>query len=94
MLDTYQYSGYNQIRMHPKDEDKTSFRGSLANLCYTVMPFGLKNVGATYQCLMDWILKEMIGRNVKAYVDDMVVKSLVVVGYVEDLKEFFQTLDR
>jgi len=39
------------------------------------MPFGLKNAGATYQRLMDRVLAPMIGRNVKAYVDDMVVTS-------------------
>ena len=43
--------------------------------CYKVMPFGLKNVGATYQCLMNRIHAPMLGRNVQAYVDDMVVTS-------------------
>ena len=46
-----------------------------ANYCYKVMPFGLKNVGATYQRLMDRILVPMLGRNVQVYVDDMVVTS-------------------
>lgn len=40
------YSGYNQIRMAPKDEEATAFRTRI--LCYKVMPFGLKNTGATY----------------------------------------------
>ena len=44
---------------------------------YTVMPFGLKNAGATYQRMMDKVLVPMIGRNVQAYVDDMVVTSQV-----------------
>jgi len=50
------YSRYNQIRMHPEDEDKTAFMGVKANFCYRVMPFGLKNAGATYQGMMDRIL--------------------------------------
>ncbi|XP_020229044.1 uncharacterized protein LOC109810075 [Cajanus cajan] len=50
------YSGYNQIRMHPADEDKTAFIADQANFCYRVMPFGLKNAGATYQRLMDKVL--------------------------------------
>ena len=42
------YSGYNQIKMHAPDEEKTTFITEDANFCYRVMPFGLKNAGATY----------------------------------------------
>nr|KYP53965.1 Transposon Ty3-I Gag-Pol polyprotein [Cajanus cajan] len=42
------YSGYNQIMMYPPDEVHTSFITDHANFCYRVMPFGLKNAGATY----------------------------------------------
>jgi len=45
------FSGYNQIKMHPKDECKTAFKTKLSCYCYTVMPFGLKNAGATYQSI-------------------------------------------
>jgi len=58
------------------------------------MPFGLKNAGATYQWMMDRILGDMIGRNVESYVDDMVVKSVRASSHVQDLREFFQTLDK
>jgi len=88
------YSDYNQIRMHPKGEEKIAFMGGLKNYCYTVMSFGLKNVGATYQRLMDRILSGTIGRNVEAYVDDMVVKSRREESHVEDLKELFNALDK
>ena len=43
------FSGHNQIKMHPEDEKHTSFRTPLGVYCYIVMPFRLKNVGATYQ---------------------------------------------
>ena len=43
------FSGYNQIGMAPKDAEKTTFRTPMGNFYYTVMPFGLKNAGATYQ---------------------------------------------
>lgn len=42
------FSGYNQIRMAPRDIEKTTFRMLIGNFYYMVMPFGLKNVGATY----------------------------------------------
>ena len=57
-LDTY--SGYNQIRMHPPDEEKMTFIIEDANFCYKVMPFDLKNAGATYQRLMDRVFKQQI----------------------------------
>ena len=44
------------------------------NFYYEVMSFGLKNVEATYQRLMDYIFKDMLGRCVEVYVDDFVVK--------------------
>jgi len=55
------FSGYNQIRMHPRDESKTAFMTELSSCCYKVMRFGLKNVDATYRRLMDRILTPMIG---------------------------------
>jgi len=67
------FSGYNQIKMYPRDECKTTFMTETSCYYYTVMPFGLKNARATYQRLMDRLLAPMFGRNVHAYVDDMVV---------------------
>ena len=43
------FSGYNQIKMALKDAEKTAFRTPMGNFYYTMMPFGLKNAGATYQ---------------------------------------------
>jgi hypothetical protein len=47
------FSRYNQIRMDENDQEKTSFITSRGLFCYKVMPFGLKNAGATYQKLMN-----------------------------------------
>ena len=69
------YSGYHQIKMKEEDQEKTSFITPFWAFCYTSMPFGLKNAGATYQRCIQNSLKEKIGRNVHAYVDDIVVKS-------------------
>jgi len=56
------------------------------------MPFGLKNTGATYQRLMDRVLAPMLGRNVHAYVDDMVVTSQRKKQHVADLEELFTVI--
>ena len=58
------FSGYNQIKVHPMDEEKTAFMTERSCYCYKVMPFGLNNAGATYQRLMDKVLAPMLGRNV------------------------------
>ena len=86
------FSGYNQIKMHPMDEEKTAFMTERSCYCYKVMPFGLKNAGATYQRLMDRVLAPMLGRNVQAYVDDMVVTSQEKSKHVADLEELFTTI--
>ena len=52
------FSGYNQIKMYPGDEKYTSFRTPLGVYCYDVMPFGLKNAGATYQRAMSILFRD------------------------------------
>ena len=70
------FFGYNQIKLDKADQEKTSFVTNQGLFCYNVMPFGLKNVGATYQRLMNKMLAHQIGRNMQVYMDDMLVKSL------------------
>ena len=86
------FSGYNQIRMDEVDQEKTSFVTSQGLFYYEVMPFGLKNVGTTYQMLMNKIFAQQIGRNVQVYVDDMLVKSQRKEDHLDNLKETFDTL--
>ena len=86
------FLGYNQIRMYEDDQEKTSFVTSQGLFCYRVMPFGLKNAGATYQRLMNRMFVPQIGRNVQVYVDDMLVKSRREEDHLEDLRETFDTL--
>ena len=60
--------------------------------CYKVMPFGLKNAGATYQRLVNKMFSKQIGGNMEVYVDDMLVKSKEELIHLDDLKETFATL--
>ncbi|XP_077226309.1 uncharacterized protein LOC143859514 [Tasmannia lanceolata] len=80
------------IRMYESDIPKTSFVTDQGTYCYRVMPFGLKNVGATYQRLVNKLFRNQIGRNMEVYVDDMLVKSLSSQDHVSDLEETFQVL--
>ena len=57
-----------------------------------MMPFGLKNAGATYKRLMNKMFTYQIGRNVQVYVDDMLVKSLHENNHLDDLQQTFDTL--
>ncbi|XP_071699358.1 uncharacterized protein [Rutidosis leptorrhynchoides] len=86
------YKGYQQIQMAEEDEEKTSFFTSKGIYCYKKMPFGLKNAGATYQRLVDKVFRKQIGRNVEAYVDDMVIKSPEESTLLRDIQETFDTL--
>nr|XP_023903529.1 uncharacterized protein LOC112015361 [Quercus suber] len=86
------FSGYNQIRMDKADQEKTSFVTSQGLFCYEVMPFGLKNAGATYQRLVNHMFRPQIGRNMEVYIDDMLVKTQDEGRHLDDLHEAFETL--
>lgn len=83
------FSGYNQIKMHEFDKEKTSFMIDRGLYYYQVMPFGLMNVRVAYQRLFNELLKGQIGRNVEVYVDDMLVKTLRIEQHLLDLSETF-----
>ncbi|XP_059454999.1 uncharacterized protein LOC132185214 [Corylus avellana] len=86
------FLGYNQIFMHPSDQEKTAFITDRGLYCYKVMPFGLKNAGATYQRLVNKMFQEQIGKKMEVFVDDMLVKSKLRVDHVTDLQEAFRIL--
>ncbi|GJU50826.1 reverse transcriptase domain-containing protein [Tanacetum coccineum] len=72
------------------DEDKTAFFAGEGVFCYRKMPFGLKNTRATYQRLVDKVFHDQIMRNLKAYVNDMVIKSTSEEEMLADIKETFK----
>ena len=78
--------------MDETDQEKTSFVTSQGLFYYKVMPFGLKNAGATYQRLVYHMFLPQIGQNVEIYVDDMLVKSQDKGRHLDDLQETFDTL--
>ncbi|XP_072076612.1 uncharacterized protein [Arachis hypogaea] len=88
------YSRYNQIPIHRPDEDKTAFIMPGGIYCYKVMPFALKNAGATYQRLMNKIFSELKGKTVEVYVDDILAKTTRPDDLLGDLggvlRQYFQ----
>lgn len=75
-----------------EDEEKTIFITPHRLYYYKVMPFGLKNVGATYQRLITKFFKPLIGNIIEGYIDDIVVKSKTQSEHVHHLQEVFQLL--
>lgn len=69
------YTGYNQIKLNPAREEHTSFITLWGLQYYTIMPFRLKSVGATFQWLVSILFKELLRKTMEAYVDDLLVKS-------------------
>jgi hypothetical protein len=88
------YSGYNQIKLKKEDEEKTAFITPYDIFCYQVMPFGLKNAGATYQRMMQNFLGSQIGQNIKVYIDDVVITTRREESLINVLKETFDNLDK
>ena len=86
------FSGYNQISMDPDDQEKTLFVTAQGTYCYRVMPFGLKNAGATYQRLVNRMFQKQIGTTMELYIDDMLVKSTIAELHIAHLFEAFQIL--
>ena len=86
------FSGYNQISIDPSDQEKNLFVTSQGTYCYRVMPFGLKNAGATYRRLVNRMFQKQIGTFMEVYIDDMLVKSIKAELHITHLAEAFQVL--
>ena len=86
------FLGYDQIKMVLEDIEKTSFITPWGMYYYKVMPFGLKNAGATYQHAATTLLHDLIHKEVEVYVDDMIVKSKDREGHIPALQKFFKRI--
>ena len=86
-LDAFQ--GYHQIPLALEDQEKTAFVTPTRNYYHKVMPFGLKNASSTYQRMMTRMFESQLGKNIEIYVDDMVIKSKMVLEHLGDLGSTF-----
>ena len=88
------FAGYNQIMMALVDKIKTAFITEWGVYCYKVMPFGLKNAGATYQRMAMTLFHDMMHKEIEVYVDDMMVKSATRVDHFEALDRFLARVEK
>jgi hypothetical protein len=86
------FSGYHQIRVRKEDEEKTSFITPFGTFCFVRMLEGMKNAGWTFSRMIAIVLYPQIRRNILAYVDDIVVKSVQRRDHISDLAETFANL--
>jgi hypothetical protein len=86
------FSGYHQIRVRKEDKEKTSFITPFGTFCFVRMPEGLKNAGCTFSRMIAIVFHPQIRRNILAYVDDIVVKSVQRRDHISDLAETFANL--
>ena len=84
------FTGHHQILMVEEDREKTNFITSWGTFCYRIMPFSLKNIGVTYQQTMTILFHDMIHKEMKVYVDDIIIKSKKVKDHLIDLKKVFE----
>ena len=88
------FSIYHHIPMHPPNSKKTAFITPHGLYCYNVMPFGLKNVEATYQRLVTKIFRPLLGETMEVYIDDMLVKFKKSLDHTKHLQEAFELLHK
>ena len=88
------FSGYNHIMMASDDRENIVFITEWGTYCYKVMPFGLKNAGATYQRVTTTLFHDMLHKDVKVYVDDLIVKSHDRADHLVALERFFQRIKK
>ena len=78
--------------MFPLDSENTTFIAPTGMYCYNVMPFGLKNAGSTDQGMISRIFEPLLGKTMRAYIDDMLVKSKSQEDHLAHLREPFQLM--
>lgn len=83
------FSGYHQISKAKSDQEKKHFIIDFGTYYYIATLLDSKNVGATYRRIVNKVFRGLIGYVIKAYVNDMVVKSAKEIDYMTNLQHMF-----
>lgn len=84
--------GFHQIEINPEDREKTAFSTLSGHYEWLRMPFGLKNAPATFQRMMNEVLKEYVGKICYVYLDDIIVFSTSLEEHINSLNKIFTKL--
>jgi len=87
-------SGYWQIQMYEGDKEKTAFASHMGLYEFNVMPFGLTNAPATFQALMEEVLKGLIGKSCLLYLDDIIVYGRTFEEVYQNLQDVMKRLKK
>jgi hypothetical protein len=87
-------SGFWQVELNPKDREKTTFITRFGTYEFTVMPFGLCNAPATFQRLMDTVLRDILWQFVVVYIDDINIGSITFEEHLVHLEQVFNRLEK
>jgi hypothetical protein len=88
------FAGYHQVAVDPADIYKTAFSYPKGQFEWTVMPMGLTNAGATFQRMMNEVLKPYINKFVLVYLDDVLIYSTSPEEHLKHLQQVLDTLDK
>ncbi|XP_061118087.1 kyphoscoliosis peptidase-like [Conger conger] len=85
-------NAYHLVRIREGDEWKTAFNTSLGHFEYLVMPFGLTNAPAVFQALVNDVLRDLLGRHVFVYLDDILIYSTNAKDHEYHVRQVLQRL--
>ena len=80
------YSGYNQIAIAPKDQEKTTFTSPYGTFAFRRMPFGLCNAPSTFQRCMMAIFLDMVEKTIEVFIDEFSVLANSFDNCLENLR--------
>ncbi|GBM00128.1 Retrovirus-related Pol polyprotein from transposon 297 [Araneus ventricosus] len=87
-------SGYWQVEIQPEDKEKTAFTTGQGLWQFKVMPFGLCNAPATFERLMETVLRGLTSEACLVYLDDIIIVGRTFQEHLNNIRKVFQRLQK